>query len=233
VLRFAANDWRDEKGVPYLLSAPRFSVDDIPDDARAPHALTWEQQPVLVRAMPAHHQRVILLGVNTGMREREIASLRWEWIREIEGVGLVAVIPARWQGKPIVKGGRRDRVVPLNRICRSVLEDCRGGHDELVVAYEGEAITRVLNTGWKRGRLAAHQEDPSIPADLHVHDLRHTFGHRLEAARVAKETRRTLLGHQGGDITDHYSQDDLLELMAAVEKITTASRSVPVLSIRA
>lgn len=53
-----------------------------------------------------------------------------------------------------------------------------------------------------------------------VHNLRHTFSHRLRAAGVSLETRKTLLGHANGDITPHYSAAELQALINAVDKIT-------------
>ncbi len=52
-----------------------------------------------------------------------------------------------------------------------------------------------------------------------MHDLKHTFGRRLRAAGVPLETRKVLLGHKNGDITTHYSAPELLELIAAAERV--------------
>jgi hypothetical protein len=48
-----------------------------------------------------------------------------------------------------------------------------------------------------------------------VHDLRHTFGHRLRAAGVSFEDRQDLLGHKSARITTHYSSPDLIRLLDA------------------
>ena len=56
-------------------------------------------------------------------------------------------------------------------------------------------------------------------AHLRVHDLRHTFGHRLRAAGVSLEDRKALLGHTVGDITTHYSAPDISRLLEYAERI--------------
>ena len=56
-------------------------------------------------------------------------------------------------------------------------------------------------------------------AAVRVHDLRHTFGHRLRAAGVSFEDRQDLLGHRSGRITTHYSAPDLQRLLRAVDAI--------------
>jgi integrase len=239
VLNFCRDTWRDEKNQPYLTATPTFTVDHLPDDARAPFALTWAQHHKFVPQLSALNQRLYLFDVNTGLRDREIVNLRWEWLHRIDGLGLFAVIPATWKvevagvmtEKPITKGGKHDRVVPINSVAASVLDDCRGDHDEFVFVYNGQPVTRVLNTSWKKSRARMHEIDSGFPGDLHFHDVRHTFGHRLKEAGVERETRETLLGHNSGNITDHYSQDDLQHLMRCSEKITRQTESVPVLHL--
>jgi len=56
-------------------------------------------------------------------------------------------------------------------------------------------------------------------ADVRVHDLRHTFGHRLRAAGVSLEDRQDLLGHHAGRITTHYSAPDLQRLVEASQSV--------------
>jgi len=48
-----------------------------------------------------------------------------------------------------------------------------------------------------------------------VHDLRHSFGHRLRAAGVSFEDRQDLLGHKSAGIITHYSSPDLIRLLEA------------------
>lgn len=52
-----------------------------------------------------------------------------------------------------------------------------------------------------------------------VHDLRHTFGHRLRAAGVSYEDRQDLLGHKSERITTHYSAPDIARLVEAAETV--------------
>ncbi|APZ42244.1 hypothetical protein BW247_03345 [Acidihalobacter ferrooxydans] len=56
-----------------------------------------------------------------------------------------------------------------------------------------------------------------------VHNLCHTCGRRLRAAKVPVETRKALVGHANGDITTHCSAVELWELMQAAEALTDRS----------
>ena len=97
----------------------------------------------------------------------------------------------------------------LNRIARNVVEGERGKHLGVVFTYHGERLARVRNHAWKKARDRA-----GLP-EVRVHDLRHTFGHRLRAAGVSFEDRQDLLGHKSARITTHYSSPDLIRLLSA------------------
>ncbi len=108
---------------------------------------------------------------------------------------------------------REDRLVVLNRIARSVVEEVRGDHPGYVFTYKGKPVGTINNSAWKRAR-----RDAGLP-QVRVHDLKHTFGRRLRAAGVPVETRKVLLGHRNGDITTHYSAPELEELVEAANRV--------------
>ena len=151
--------------------------------------------------------------MNTGLRDQEICNLRWDWEVYIEDLGQsVFVLPSH------ITKNNLERVVVLNRTARKVIESRREIHDSHVFSYRGNPIQRLHNSAWKNGWKKA-----GLPIEKGilkgVHNLRHTFGRRLRAAGVSKETRKALLGHADGDITTHYSAAELQELLVAVDKI--------------
>ena len=75
----------------------------------------------------------------------------------------------------------------LNRIAKSVVESVRGVHPDYVLTYQGNAVTKINNTSWKRVRKKVEL------SGVRVHDLKHTFGRRLRAAGVPLEIRRKVL----------------------------------------
>jgi len=74
-----------------------------------------------------------------------------------------------------VKNGE-ERLVVLNRIAASVIEDVRGEHEEYVFTCKDKPVTSINKSSWRRVRKKA-----GLPA-VRVHDLKHTFGRRLRAA---------------------------------------------------
>ena len=69
----------------------------------------------------------------------------------------------------------------------------------------------------KLSRLPRERWKPT--PKVRVHDLRHTFGHRLRAAGVSYEDRQDLLGHKSDRITTHYSAPDIARLLEAAESV--------------
>jgi integrase len=110
---------------------------------------------------------------------------------------------------------REERLVVLNRVAQSVVDEVRGQHEAFVFTYRGKPIFQMNNTAWQRARKVIGL------SQLRVHDLKHTFGRRLRSAGVPLETRKVLLGHRNGDITTHYAAPELEELIEAANKVST------------
>lgn len=230
VLGRAAKVWRDEMGRPWLRQAPpRITYLPTKGKQKKAYPLSWAEQDRLIAALPAHLQQMALYAVNTGCREQEVVSLRWDWLRDVEG-NLVVVIPEGFAKN------EDERVVPLNSVARRVVEAQRGNHPERVFTYrKGKKEPKILpvgkmhNTAWKRAWKAAGLPETGVLRG--PHNLRHTFGRRLRAAGVAVETRKALLGHRNGDITTHYSAAEVNELLIAAELAVRRTTEAPTLRV--
>ena len=207
ILNLAANEWRDEHGLTWLERPPKITL--LPEyDRRKPCPLSWEEQSRLFQALPPHLERMCLYKVNTGCREAEVCGLRWEWEVSVPELNTsVFIIPGER-----VKN-RDDRLVVLNRVARSVIEEQRGHHPEFVFTWKGRPVKKIHASAWRRAR-----REVGLPM-VRVHDLKHTFGRRLRAAGVSFEDRQDLLGHRSGRITTHYSQADLENLIRSSEQV--------------
>ena len=211
ILNLAARVWRHDNGMSWLDMPPLIEMEQGP--ARKPYPLSWEEQDSLFEELPAHLQRIALYKVNTGCRKQEVCQLRWNWEVQVPELGTsVFILPSNdeFQTK-----NSQERVVVLNSIARRVVDEQRGKHREFVFTYRGNPRKTILNSGWKRARLRA-----GLP-NVRVHDLRHTFGHRLRAAGVSFEDRQDLLGHKSERMTTHYSAPDIARLIEAAERICT------------
>jgi integrase len=232
ILNLAARVWHDENGLTWLAQAPLIEILSVHDEKTA-YPLDWSEQTKLIQKLPPHLARMALFKVNTGCREAEVCGLKWEWELDIPGFEPITfLIPAGVQltkarGSQVKNG--HDRVVVCNDIARSVIDSARGDHPEYVFHYDGRQLPKMLTSAWKRAWKAA-----GLPEGADYlkgpHNLKHTYGRRLRAAGVPKDTRKVLLGHRSGDITDHYSVPELQDLFDASNRVSEAqSRKSPAL----
>jgi integrase len=234
ILNLSARLWRDRSDRSWLETPPLIQMQRHPNK-RPPYPLSIEEERLLFSELAGHLARMALFKVNTGLREREVVNLRWSWeTRVAELETSVFVIPRAY-----VKNGL-DRYVVLNRVAKSIIEGCRGEHPEFVFTRAGRTVARINNSGWKAARRRAAkcytaQLGRPCPAgfrSIRVHDLKHTYGHRLRAAGVGFEDRKLLLGHKSDHVTTHYSAPEIGALIEASEKVCELeSRKSPALAI--
>ena len=204
-------------------------------DRREPYPLSIDEERLLFSELDGHLASMALFKVNTGLREQEVVKLQWKWeVPEPELETSFFVIP-----KARVKNGL-DRYVVLNRVAKSVIERCRGTHPEFVFTRAGQPITKIYNSGWRAARRRAAERYacefgracPSGFRSVRVHDLKHTFGHRMRVAGVGFEDRKLLLSHKSDHVTTHYSAPEIGALISASERVCDlGSRKSPALSI--
>ena len=220
ILNLAASEWLDEYGLTWLDRPPKITLLKV-TDARKPYPLSWDEQTRLFKELPDHLARMALYKVNTGCREQEVCSLQWDWEVEVPELDTsVFIIPDTH-----VKNGE-ERLVVLNRVAMSVVNNVRGKHRKHVFTYNGRRIRKMNTAAWRKGRLRA-----GLP-QVRVHDLKHTFGRRLRAAGVSFDDRQDLLGHRSGRITTHYSAAEFGNLLSAANRVVgQGSRKTPALFI--
>ena len=212
---------RDEADRPWLITAPLIQMQRHPN-RRVPYPLSVIEERLLFSELAGHLANMALFKVNTGLREQEVVNLRWDWEVQVPELDTsIFVIPAEF-----VKNGL-DRYVVLNRIAKSVVEACRGRHAERVFTHSGKPVTRLHNSGWNAARRRAskrYESELGKPCpdgfrSVRVHDLKHTYGHRLRVAGVSFEDRKVLLGHKADHVTTHYSAPEISALIAASDKV--------------
>ncbi|MBX9267827.1 integrase [Chromobacterium violaceum] len=237
ILNLAAKKWRDEFGMTWLETVPSISKLDEKKEKRDPYPMSWEEQRLLMPELPNHLARMALFKVNTGCREKEVCYLRWEWEIYIPELSTsVFLIPPEFGGrteKSGVKNGT-DRLVVLNTVAKGIVESMRGAHPIYVFPFhenkrasEEDNIERMNGHAWRKARKRAAEKftkqylrkaNPGFAA-IRVHDLKHTFGHRLRVAGVPFEDRQVLLGHQSKSVTTHYSAPEIGHLIAMAERV--------------
>jgi integrase len=89
------------------------------------------------------------------------------------------------------------------------------------------SVAKVFNKAW----MAAGLPDQKY-VKKGIHNLRHSFGHRLRAVGVPDEDRDALLGHAKKSLTQHYATPDIQRLQAMAERVVERRETVVLRSIR-
>ena len=140
-----------------------------------------------------HLKPMVLLSINTGMRQGEVFNLHWS---EIDlSRCLVTVL-----GTSSKTGATRH--LPLNIEAVNTLREWKNQQDKTIGhVFKGKAGDRFDNVRKAWGKLL---NDAEI-TDFRWHDMRHHFASKLVMAGVALNTVRELLGHTDIKMTLRYA----------------------------
>lgn len=225
ILNLACRSWRNEAGQPYLSAPPLLTVPNWKDKG-VPFPLEWGEQRKLLSQLPWHLRLMTLFAVNTGLRDQTVCKLRWDWEKKVPGLKTsVFMIPAESDDKNTgIKTSEKndmDQLVVLNRVARKVIEIQKKRREPgcpWVFPINGEPISKMGDYDWQKAWKKA-----GLPVTDGLlrgpHNLKHTFGRRLISEKVPKESRRELLHHKSKDVTDVYSEADILTLLEYLERI--------------
>lgn len=161
-----------------------------------------DEQRLMLAAAP-HLQKIVVCGLDTGMRRGEILSQLWEDVDFSRRV--LSVTHSK-------TAGGEHREIPLTERLYELL--CKQPVKQgLVFTFKGNPITRI-KSAWKGAIRRAKLQH------YRFKDLRSTFNSRLIEAGVIKDVRKELMGHsRNEDTNDLYSHIELPTLREAVRKL--------------
>jgi integrase len=154
---------------------------------------------------------VIWFAIETGMRRKEIAQMKWADVDLKEGILRI----------PDTKTD--PRVIPLSTKALRILSSLPRRIDEKVWRYDekGLGITRVFQEALKRARAAYEKEyegkeekpDPAFLVNLTFHDLRHEATSRLFELGIFDVTEvSAITGHKTLQMLKRYTHHNPLRL---------------------
>ena len=153
----------------------------------------------------AHVRPIVVVALQTGMRQGEVLGLRWEHVDLDQKTIYVAHTKT---GRP--------RTIPMSRPVevelRSLKQDASS--DEHVFSH---ARTGLKLTTFRHAWEGACKE--AKITGLRFHDLRHTFATRLRAKGVHEMDIMSLLGHTTLQMTSRYTHAMPENLRTAVDSL--------------
>jgi integrase len=175
--------------------------------------LTDDEETRLIEALPAWLRPLITIALHTGMRRGELLKLTWD---EVDFVSGTIFVRTSKSGE-----GRRIPMSPTAHRTLSALWQARRKRLGARVVSQIEA-NRYVFTAPEGGFMAnlAREWYPALEraeiADLHFHDLRHTFASRLVMNGVDLYRVQILMGHKTPAMTLRYAHLSPQHLRAAV-----------------
>jgi integrase len=162
----------------------------------------------LIESVPAHWRGMVRLSLATGLRQRNVLRMRWDWVN-LESKTLL--IPgSEFKNK-------QDFALPLNDEAVAAIRAEVGRHDTYVFTYSGEPMSNVDHAGWK-----AACERAGI-FDFRWHDLRHTWASRLARSGVPTQALQRLGGWETMAMVNKYAHLDVDSLRQYVDNPATQS----------
>ena len=154
--------------------------------------LTAEEEALLIPECTDWVKEIVIFALNTGMRQDEILSLKWQDIDLSRKVLLVVKS----------KNGEQ-RTLPLNQAAIGVLRSKGKVRHISGLIFPSEAGTKINPGNLRRGFYAARKR--SGIDHVRFHDLRHTFATRLVQRGVDLYVVKELLGHKSLKMTMRYA----------------------------
>ncbi len=173
--------------------------------------LTPEEEQRLLEASPKYLQDIILIALNTGMRQAEILSLRWEWL-ELEN-NLITLPQTNTKSK-------KTRRIPINLVVRKILlerkiQSC--GNEFVFPRTKGQ----ISHLTWLKHSFKTACKKAGVK-NLRFHDLRHTAATRAVEFGIPLDAIKKLLGHSTIKVTERYSHPES-SVQEAVEMLANFS----------
>lgn len=182
--------------------------------------LTHQQFEALLAEMPECQRPIIITAVNTGMRLREILSLRWG---QVNFRAPVILLTDTKNGAP--------RDVPLNSTMVDLLRNLSRDRMRHGSASAYVFVNSLSGEPWKsiRNTFEAAVKRAGIE-DFRFHDLRHTAASWLREAGADLLVLKEFLGHKTLDMVQRYahvSSGDVLKATEALVWVHKAGIGVP------
>ena len=140
-----------------------------------------------------HLTPMVLLSLNTGMRQGELFALAWEHIYLKHATLSVLASHSK---------GNKTRTIPLNAEAIAVLKAIKPTHAAGLVFKSPKTGEQFDNVRSAWAELTAAAEVP----DLRWHDMRHDFASQLVMRGAPLFTVQKLLGHSNSKMTQRYAR---------------------------
>lgn len=146
----------------------------------------------------------VLILIYTGMRVSEMLQMNTSHIHFDE----------RYMVGGLKTQAGKNRIIPIHNKILDILKRCAQGRSYLFQRQDGKPRQRdsYFKISWSP--LMNQLGLSHLP-----HDCRYTCASRLDSAGANKLSTKRILGHADQDVTEHYTQKQISELLSAINLI--------------
>lgn len=192
-----AIEWKKAEGNP--VRGVRYLKEPRPPD----RVLSESEEELLLKASVPHLRLAILLATNAGLRRSEALMLHSRYVDLVNDVLMVERKGGKWLH------------VEINPRLKAALQAHLREHGEGYLFFNPKTGKAIIDV--KTAFKAAVRR--SGIAHCRFHDLRHTFGTRLDARGIGIATIKDLMGHSSVEMTMRYSHPGATERRRAVASL--------------
>ena len=167
--------------------------------------LSPEEEARLLEMSEGHLRDIILISLNTGMRQGETLGLRWDWI-DFER-NFIVIPQSNTKSK-------KERKIPINTVLRVLLMERRLATESKEFVFPSPRANpkqsrreKEKHLAWVKRSFKTACKKAGIE-NLRFHDLRHTAATRLVNAGIPLHAVAKLLGHSTVRVTERYSHPE-------------------------
>jgi len=135
---------------------------------------------------------IFIVGLETALRKGDLLGLEWANV-DLPG-GFIRVT---------MKKTKKKAVVPISKLCREALEECRNRPVLSRYVFVTDEGHRIPDIALRRAFLRA-KRIAGITRRFRFHDIRHTAACTLASAGVSLQVIQRILGHTSIKMTERY-----------------------------
>jgi integrase len=206
----SSSNWAVQEN--YIIANPCAAIKRIKIPPKLPIFFSKEDFTKLGdRIINDEFRAMIIVAVNTGLREMELLTLRWDQIRFKESILIL-------DNRTHITKGKKIRTVPLNHTALAVLRKQKLNYTTGQLVFKLDGITN--REKYVQNNFRKYVKLTEVNPRLNFHSLRHTFASWLVQAGVSIYEVSKLLGHSDIKTTQIYAHlrgDDLRRSVELLE----------------
>ena len=224
--------WRDG----LLVDNPAAKVEGLKTEESARRPFTQSELKALLRVASQDWRGMILAGLYTGQRLKDLAGLTWANVDlEADQIRLTTSKTGRSQVLPIAKPLRNfldelpagdDPRAPIFPTLYPLALLSNGSSPMSQQFYELSVSAGIVPARLTKDKSAGKgRSAPRERSAVSFHSLRHTATSMLKAAGVSESVTRDIIGHESAEISRHYTHVEDSSKRKALAKLPDVTKS--------